>query len=224
MATIANVAPGRGQAALVLHKILLVTGILSALLYVFMNVITAVYYEGYDSASQTVSELSAIDAPTRPLWVALAFAYAILGMAFGSGVWMSGRDNKSLRAAGVLLVLNALIGFFWPPMHQREVLAAGGGTWTDTLHIWFTFAWIILVIATMRYAAAGLGKTFRVYTYLTLLALVVFGALTGFDAPAMQRNEPTPWMGVVERVNIGAYLAWVVVLAWMLLKGNKKPA
>ena len=44
-------------------------GILSSLLYVVMNVFVAMEWEGYSSASQTVSELSAIGAPRRSLWV-----------------------------------------------------------------------------------------------------------------------------------------------------------
>ena len=51
-----------------LRKILLVCGVFSVLLYVAMNVLVAMQWEGYSSVSQTVSELSAIGAPTRPLW------------------------------------------------------------------------------------------------------------------------------------------------------------
>jgi len=46
------------------RKILLVCGILASLLYVAMNVIGAMMYDGYSSVSQTVSELSAIGAPS----------------------------------------------------------------------------------------------------------------------------------------------------------------
>ncbi len=68
------------------RKVLLVCGILSSLLYVTMNVIAAMLYEGYNPASQTVSELSAIGAPTRPLWLYLGIPYSLLANAFGWGV------------------------------------------------------------------------------------------------------------------------------------------
>ena len=48
---------------------------------------------------------------------------------------------------------------------------------------------------------------------MTLAVVVVFGALTGMDAARIAAGEPTPWLGVVERINIGAFLLWVVVLA-----------
>src|SRR5213082_2883864 len=69
------------------RRSLLVCGIMSSLLYVAMNVFEAMQWEGYSSASQTVSELSAIGAPTRPLWVLLGIAYTLLVTGFGWGVW-----------------------------------------------------------------------------------------------------------------------------------------
>ena len=53
------------------RHLLLLCGMLSFLLYAAMNVLVAMQWEDYSSASQTVSELSAIGAPTRPLWVPL---------------------------------------------------------------------------------------------------------------------------------------------------------
>ena len=76
------------------RRVLLVCGILSSLLYVAMNVFVAMEWEGYSSASQTVSELSAIGAPTRPLWVLLGIAYTVLVIAFGWGIWKSAGRNR----------------------------------------------------------------------------------------------------------------------------------
>ena len=45
-----------------------------------MNVFVAMQWEDYSSFSQTVSELSAIDAPTRPLWVILLAFGVLTGM------------------------------------------------------------------------------------------------------------------------------------------------
>jgi hypothetical protein len=46
-----------------------------------------------------------------------------------------------------------------------------------------------------------------------LLALLVFALLTFRESPAIDRNEPTPLIGVWERMNIGVFLIWTVVLA-----------
>ena len=119
------------------RKTRLSCGILAALLYVAMTLFVGLLWQGYSAASQTISELSAIGAPTRPLWIALATIYTALMLAFGWSVWKSA-SNRALRVVGALLVTQGVFGVFWPPMHQRAVLAAGGGTLTDTLHILWT--------------------------------------------------------------------------------------
>jgi hypothetical protein len=43
--------------------------------------------------------------------------------------------------------------------------------------------------------------------------------LTFWDAPRLQADLPTPWIGLWERINISVFLAWVVVLATVLLRG-----
>ena len=71
---------------------------------------------------------------------------------------------------------------------------------------------------TAGFGAAAFGKRFLLYSIGTILLLVVFGALTGLDAPRIAANLPTPWVGVTERINISGYLLWVVVLAITLLR------
>jgi hypothetical protein len=69
--------------------------------------------------------------------VPLGVGYTLLVAAVGWGVWASARQNRSLRVVGGVLVAYGVIGAAWPPTHLREVLAAGGRTLTDTLHIVF---------------------------------------------------------------------------------------
>jgi hypothetical protein len=195
------------------RKHLLGCGIAASILYVAMNVLVPMRWQAYSSASQTVSELSAIGAPTRPLWVVLGVAYGLLMAAFGAGVWASAGRSRALRLAGATIIANAVLGFAWPPMHLRETLAAGGGTLTDTLHIAWTMMWGLLALVQMCLAAAALGRTFRIFTLLAVVVIMVCGYMAGLDGPRVSANLPTPWVGVWERINIGAYLLWVVVLA-----------
>jgi hypothetical protein len=193
------------------RKLWLSCGILSSLLYVAMNVFVAMQWADYRSVSQTVSELSAIGAPTRPLWVWLGVAYALLFSAFAWGVWTSARRNRPLRVAGGLLLAYGIIGLAWPlaPMHLR----GAAFTATDTMHIAFSMVTVLLMLLAIGFGAAAFGSRFRVYSIATLLVLVAFGMLTGMDAPRIAANLPTPWIGVWERIDIGAFLLWVVVLA-----------
>ena len=193
------------------RKVLLVCGILSSLLYVAMNVFVPMLFEGYSSASQTVSELSAIAAPTRPLWVLLGIVYTLLVTAFGWGVWISAGRNRALRVVGGLLVAYGVVSVAWPfaPMHLR----GEGFTLTDTMHIALAMVTVLLMLLAIGFGAAAFGKRFRLYSIATIMIMLVFGALTGVDGPRIAANLPTPWVGVWERINILGFLLWVVVLA-----------
>jgi hypothetical protein len=205
------------------RRILLACGILSSLLYLAMNIFVPMLYRGYSAVSQTISELSAVDAPTRPIWVVFGIIYTLLVTIFGWAVWQSAGHSRPLRIIGVLLIIFGVIGLGWPlaPMHQREVLAAGGGNISDTLHIVFSFLSVLLMMLAIGFGSAAFEKRFRNFSILTMIVLVVFGTLTGMDGPKIQTNEPTPWIGVWERICIGVYMLWILVLSYMLLKNER---
>ena len=202
------------------RKSLLVCGILSSLLYVATTIVVAMQWEAYSSASQTISELSAIGAPTRSLWAVPGAIYTLLVTAFGFGVWASAGRIRALRIAGGLILAYGALGVLWPfaPMHLRETLAAGGGTLSDTMHLVLASVTVLLMLLAISFAATAFGTRFRVYSLATLAILTAFGALTFLDAPRIAANLPTPWIGVWERINIGVFLLWVVVLATTLLR------
>ena len=198
-------------------KNLLICGILSSLLYVLMNIFVPLLFEGYNIPSQTVSELSAINAPTRTLWVFLAIVYILLFAAFGWGVWKSANGNRSLRIVATLIMVYAIINVYWPPMHLR----GNEPTLTDTLHIVWAMVTITMMMLIMGVGAAALGKSFRLYTIATFIVFLTFGVLIGIEAPGIPKNLPTPRIGIWERFNIGAYMLWVIMFAIALLHRQK---
>lgn len=199
----------------------LAAGIAAAGLYIAMNIFVPLWWPAYSSFSQTISELSAIDAPTRPIWVPLGVVYTLLVAVFGVGVWQTANGDRLLRVVGGLFVASGLIGLGWMPMHQREVLAAGGGTFTDTMHIAWSAITALLMLVQMGLAAAALGRRFRFYTVATMIVLLVYGALTFWSAPLVSENLPTPWLGVWERINVLGFMVWQAVLAEVLLRRSR---
>jgi hypothetical protein len=206
--------------------VLLSCGILSSLLYSAMTVFVAMQWEGYSSASQTISELSAIGAPTRALWAPLGFMYMLLVIGFGWGVSKSAGRVGSLRTVGSLIVAYGALGLLWPfgAMHLRETLAAGGGTASDTMHLVLGMVTVVLMLLAMGFGAAAFGRQFRFYSIATIAVVLVFGFLTGLGVPSVQLNQPTPWLGVWERISAGGFLAWIIVLASTLLRAKDEGA
>jgi hypothetical protein len=206
------------------RKSLLSCGIISMLWYVVINIIVPMQYPGYDIASQTVSELSAINAPTRTFWFVLCLFYTLLFIAFGSGTWLSANGNRKLQIVAAVVIFDGVLGFFWPPMHQREIIAAGGGTLTDILHLVWAFVHLALMLLMIGFGAAAFGKSFRTFSAVIVLVFIVFGILTTKESTGLEANLPTPHVGIWERINIGAYMLWVIVFAMLLLGRNNKSA
>jgi hypothetical protein len=206
------------------RKILLACGITSSMLYIAMDLLVSARYEGYNPMSQTVSELSAIGAPTREFWTPLGFIYTLLVAAFGWGVWLSAENNRRLRSMGTLLVIYGILGLGWPfaPMNQREVLAAGGRTFSDILHIAFSVVTVLLMLFIIGLGIKALGMKFRVYSIVTIIVLSILGALTGMEAPKLNANLPTPWLGIAERILIGLFLLWTAIFAIALLQNKNR--
>jgi len=200
---------------------LLACGIAAAVLYIAMTMTVGRLWDGYSVASQTISELSAIGAPTRPLWLGLAAVYTALFAAFGWIVWTVAPPNRALRAVGAFVLAQAVFGVFWPPMHQRTVLAAGGGTLTDTLHIVWTIVTGVLFMLAMGFGAAAFGRRFRIYSVVTMGVVFACGAWTGTFASRMQANLPTPGVGVWERINTTAFMVWIAVLAIVVFRKSR---
>jgi hypothetical protein len=208
-----------------LRKLLLVCGILSALLYVATVELAATRWPGYSAASQTVSELIGIGAPTRALVVPLFVIYSLLVYAFGAGVWLSSGAQRALRVAAVGVIGKEVLGLIvslFAPIHLRGV----GGTLTDTMHGLLTLVGVVFMVLGVGFAARAFGTRFRIYSIATMVIVVGFGIRTGLDQPRLATNLPTPGMGIYERICIYAYLAWVVVLAIALLRASmeRRPA
>ena len=208
------------QAQKLLRKILFICGILSSLLYFAMNIFVPPLFEGYSSASQTVSELSAIGALTRPIWLPLGLVYTLLFTAFGFGVRRSARQNHRLRIVANLIIFYGVISLAWPfaPMHLRGAAMA----LTDIIHIILGSVTVLLMIIIIGFGIAAFGKAFRIYSITSFVILIVSGVMTGIDAPNLAKNLPTPWLGVWERIFIYVFLLWVAVLATILLCGEKR--
>jgi len=103
-------------------------------------------------------------------------------------------------------------------MHQRGTVELG----EDSLHIIFAAAQVLMILSFILLGSRADGTGFRIYSYVTILALLVFGAWTATQASAIAEGQPTPWMGIIERVNVYSSTLWVLVFAVMLLRFEKR--
>lgn len=76
---------------------LLYCGVISTILYVIATVLGAMKWEEYDSFSQSVSELIAVDAPSASVVIPFFLIYSLLVFMFGAGVWLSSDRLPGIR-------------------------------------------------------------------------------------------------------------------------------
>jgi hypothetical membrane protein len=200
-------------------KILLICGILSTILYLSSDIICSMFYPGYSYATQAISELSAIGAPTILLWRILTFLFSPFIIAFGIGVFMSAK-KRSLKVTGILLVLWGVSGYAWWffPMNMRGNI----GSVSDTGHLVLSAITVLLLTLILAFGSGAGGRKFRIYSILTISAMLFFGFIVGTMAPSVAAQLPTPGMGIYERISVFSPMVWIVVFAIVLLKKEKE--
>lgn len=224
--------PGGGPVAwltgLTRRQVLLGCGIVAPVWRGAMDVVGSLRYPGYSYRDQTISELSAQGAPTRTfMMVVSGIPYAALLIAFGVGVWSAAGGNRAGRISGAVIISEAAWGFVGGlafPMATRAAIAASEETLRNKMHVWYGIGMPILFVLATGFGARLLGTRFRYFSYTTILITIVFGVVQGVQAGALQANQPTPWMGVEERVTAYAPMLWFAVLAIGLLRAEATKA
>jgi hypothetical protein len=198
-----------------IDRLLLGSGIAAAALYIALDIVAGRRYPEYSFRDQAISELSATGAPTAMLWSIVAPVFGLLLVAVGAGVWRRG-SARPLRIAGALMLTLAAMGPLWAlfPMHQRGTELGV----QDTGHLVLGAISVVLIVSFMISGGVALRGWFRA-TSITLAVIVLAAFMGTFVFPArVAANEPTPYMGVIERIAIYGYLAWIAVFAVVLLR------
>ena len=209
-----------------LARLFVACGALYALSYVSANdIIAASRFRGYNRIDQAVSELSAKGAASRPFLVAMLAIWTALMIAFGIGLVMSANGKRVLRITGGVLIAHGVvaISWLWFPMTSRQDMIRAGTASNDTGHLVLSTLTIVFILAELGFAAVAFGTRFQVYSAVTAVTVLVFGALVGPLAAGIPDGKGTPWMGLYERVSIGGWLLWMTVLPVMLLRTRADP-
>lgn len=196
-------------------KVMLACGAVSSAVYIGSDIVGATRYPGYSYASQAFSELLAIGSPVRPFMIATANVYNLLVLAFGVAVILVA-SKRSLRATGVSLVVYAVASGLGPyiPMHVRGTTTVTG----DLPHILITAANVLAILLFLAFGSVTRGRGFLVYSLATIAAVVGGGVIAGRQVAAVAAGLSSPYLGLIERVNIYAAMAWIAVLSILLVR------
>ena len=199
------------------RRVLLICGLASTVLYVVADMVGALSYPGYDYLSQAISEMSAVGAPTAGLLAPFYLAYALLFLAFGAGVWSQVGAASRLRITAGCLVAVALLALFaWPffPMHMR----GAERSFSDTAHLALGAIDVLLLVSAIAFASGAFGRGFRIYSWASVVAMLVFGGATALLVPRVDAGLTTSYLGLLERLSLLSYLLWIAILSVKLVR------
>lgn len=194
-------------------------GVAAFLSYIAAMIFSPGAYPGYDSMSQAVSDLSAVNAPSRERWEMLAAVYNAftLPCLFAVCIYIREKLNKPLRAGIYLFTLMSCIskvGYGMFPLSD----SGNAGTFQDIMHVYVvTPLVVILSIASLITIMVGGYRSKGRYRSLAVCATVALGMM--FAGPIGMGVFPKAYFGIFERFSVLAATGFTAVLGIALFRG-----
>ena len=203
-------------------------GIVAFLSYIAAMVFSPSAYPGYDWMSQAVSDLSAVNAPSRDRWGMLAAFYNAftLPCLFGASLYVREKLNKPLRVGIYLFTLMSCIskvGYGMFPLSD----SGNAGKFQDIMHVYVVTPPVVLLsIASLVTIMVGGYRSNGKYRGLAVCATIALGMM--FAGPIGMGACPKAYFGIFERFSVLAATGFTAVLGIALFNGfgelEEKPA
>lgn len=202
-------------------RLLLLSGLISSILYVVTDIIASLSYPGYRIADQNYSELLATGAPTRQWLLWSSWIYNFLVGCFAVAIRKTCLPSRLARITGAIIMGYAIISMITPLYFQMDMRGAEP-TPLGSLHPLMTAVMSFFILFSIGTGAFLSGTGFRIYSFATIIVVTIFGFLTVSQVPQLSAGLDTPWMGLKERVNIYLTMSWFATLSLVLLQQDKE--
>jgi hypothetical membrane protein len=203
------------------RRYLLICGLLAPLVYVGAVILGGLLRPGYSHVAHAISELIAAGAPNTTLLNPLFTLYDILLAAFGVGLLLTVRahpEQRGMRSGSLgafALIVSGLLGVLMNLFFPQD---PGGPpvTLIGTVHV--VLAGVLSLGTMLAILCTGLwlrqAPGLHAYWRYSLASLAVIFISGWLGAAAIATSSP--YLGLVERVTIGAFIQWVFVIALKL--------
>ena len=193
-------------------------GVISLLSYTAAVVFAPLAYPEYNWIAQSVSDLSAANAPSKMLWEQLSSLYGVCGIIsiMMVCVYIGGRLNKTLRVGIYLFAaMNwvSTVGYSLFPLSD----SGNAGTLQDIIHIYVvTVSVVLLSIASLVVIMIG---GYRDKRYRSLAVWATAALLLMFAGAIGTNIVPKEFFGIPERFSVFAATGFNAVLGIYLFLG-----
>ena len=193
-------------------------GVVSFISYAVAVVFSPLAYQSYNWMAQAVSDLSAVNAPSRILWNQLSSLYAPCGIVSIMAVCIFIRQklNKTIRVGIYLFAaMNwiSTVGYAMFPLSDSGY----AGTFQDIMHIYVVTVLVVMlsIISLITIMIGGYrDKQYRSLAILATLALfLMFSGAIGVSV------VPKEYFGIPERFSVFAATGFNMILGVYLFNG-----
>lgn len=193
-------------------------GVISLLSYTAAVIFSPLAYPDYSWMAQAVSDLSAMNAPSKMLWNQLSSLYGVCGMIsiMMVCVFIQGKLNKLLRIGIYMFaVMNwvSCIGYAMFPLSD----SGNAGTFQDIMHIYVVTV-MVVVLSIVSLVVIMIGG-YRDKKYKSLAVWATFILMLMFSGAIGTNIVPREYFGIPERFSVFAATGFNAVLGVYLFCG-----
>jgi hypothetical membrane protein len=189
-------------------------GVIGVLFYFLHVILGTLFYEGYNSMAQAISDLTASNSPSRNIARPFSFFYGIFTVSFSTCffVYFKRKINKFITfGAGSFCIMTivSFMGYTFFPLSESGY----AGTFQDIMHIVVTIIVVLFTIIALILFVIGFFKT-RNMKYLGIISLCTF--LLVLTGPMLMNILPKEYFGIAERISIYPLMIYTGILSfWM---------
>jgi len=172
------------------------------------------FYKGYNPFSQAISDLTAVNSPSRKIASAFSFLYGLFTVLFSICFffYFKGDINNIITLGSLLFCIMTLVsflGYSFFPLSQTGF----AGTFKDKMHLVVTALVVVFTIVSLILFSIGFLKTSN-YKYLGIISICTFAAL--LIGVILINKLPKEYFGIAERVNVYSIIIFTGILSlWM---------
>jgi len=203
-------------------RTLILYGILSPILYILATIIGGLLIPEYSHIKNAVSELIQSGAPNKLLLVTLMVISSISTILGCIGIILTHkkRINKLVITGIILILITGLLGLLTSTIFPQDPIHAPM-TLPGIMHIVIVAISALITIVSPLLVGFGICQNegweyFKIYSIISVLIISIAGGLTPFII-----LKGIPLMGLIQRIAIGVYFQWFIVLSIKFYKYKK---
>lgn len=196
-------------------KKLSILGIIAPIWYIIIVILGGAITKGYSHTLQAISELTATGSQHKLLLDVLFSAYNIMLMGFGVGLlqYVNGKPSPRLsgKAGSWFLILIGFLGLLTNLFFPMDARGASP-TLIGNIHLVLAGLLSLGTISTTLLIGVWFSKQpgkkrFGTISFIACAVIVITGGLAAAAAASA-----SPIMGIFQRMTIGTFMLWVLIL------------